>query len=130
MDPPLRQRACRRCRRPFAVCASCDRGHAYCTPACRAAGRRRSVRAANARHQRSPEGRLDHRDRQRAYRARRARRRYAIPFFLGPHVDTLIECLPTCRAPGNEPRFAPITYGDYLEWWDTENYPPERQDDA
>ena len=55
--------------------------------------------------------------------------RYAIPFFLGPHVDTVIECLPTCRAPGAEPRFAPITYGDYLEWWYTENYPPERQDD-
>ena len=54
--------------------------------------------------------------------------RYAIPFFLGPHVDTLIECLPTCVAPGSEPRFAPITYGDYLEWWYTENYPPERQD--
>jgi hypothetical protein len=30
-----------------------------------------SVRAARRRHQQSPEGRLDHRDRQRAYRARR-----------------------------------------------------------
>ena len=55
--------------------------------------------------------------------------RYAIPFFLGPHVDTLIECLPTCVEAGREPRFAPITYGDYLDWWYTENYPPERQDD-
>ena len=41
--------------------------------------------------------------------------RYAIPFFLGPHVDTLIECLPTCREAGSEPRFPPITYGDYLD---------------
>ena len=67
-----------------------------------------------------------------AHRARPpvGRHRYAIPFFFGPHVDTLIECLPTCRAPGDEPRFPPITYGDYLEWWYTENYPPERQDDA
>ena len=56
--------------------------------------------------------------------------RYAIPFFLGPHVDTLIECLPTCREPGSEPRFPPIGYGDYLEWWYAENYPPSRQDDA
>ena len=66
-----------------------------------------------------------------AHRARPpvGRHRYAIPFFLGPHVDTLIECLPTCVAPGREPRFPPITYGDYLEWWYTENYPPERQDD-
>ena len=53
-----------------------------------------------------------------AHRARPpvGRHRYAIPFFFGPHVDTLIECLPTCRAPGDEPRFPPITYGDYLEW--------------
>ena len=67
-----------------------------------------------------------------AHRARPpvGRHRYAIPFFLGPHVDTLVECLPTCLAPGSEPRFPPITYGDFLEWWYTENYPPERQDDA
>ena len=35
------------------------------------AGRRRSLQAARARHQQSPEGRLDHRDQQRAYRDRR-----------------------------------------------------------
>ncbi len=55
--------------------------------------------------------------------------RYAIPFFLGPHLDTLVECLPTCVEAGIEPRFPPITYGDYVDWWYTENYPPERQDD-
>ena len=55
---PLRQRTCRHCGRLFAVCAACDRGHAYCTPPCRTFGRRRSVQAARARHQRSPEGRL------------------------------------------------------------------------
>ena len=56
--------------------------------------------------------------------------RYAIPFFLGPHIDTLVECLSTCVPPGSQPQFPPITYGDYLDWWYTENYPPERQDDA
>ena len=71
VDDPLRQRICRQCGRLFAICAACDRGHTYCTPPCRTLGRRRSVRAARDRHQRSPEGRLDHRDRQRAYRVRR-----------------------------------------------------------
>ena len=42
------------------------------------------------------------------------RHRYAIPFFLGPHIDTVIECLPTCQGPGNPPRFPPITYEAYL----------------
>ena len=28
------------------------------------------------------------------------RHRYAIPFFLGPHIDTVIECLPTCQGAG------------------------------
>lgn len=45
-------------------------GPAYCSLPCRRAGRARSLRAAGQRHQQSPEGRLDHRDRQRAYRAR------------------------------------------------------------
>ena len=71
MDLPLRQKTCRHCSCLFAICTACDRGHAYCTPRCRAAARRRSVQAARARHQRSPEGRLDHRDRQRVYRDRR-----------------------------------------------------------
>ena len=55
---------------PSAFCAACDRGHAYCSPVCRHAGRARSLRAAGRRHQQSPEGRLDHRDRQRVYRVR------------------------------------------------------------
>lgn len=64
------------CREPecgglFWICRSCDRGQRYCSPSCRHQARRRQLREANRRHQRSPEGRLDHRDRQRAYRARR-----------------------------------------------------------
>jgi len=50
------------------------------------------------------------------------RHRYAIPFFLGPHIDTVIECLPTCQGPDNPPRFPPITYGAYLTWWYDANY--------
>ncbi|MBI1848193.1 MAG: isopenicillin N synthase family oxygenase [Candidatus Rokubacteria bacterium] len=57
------------------------------------------------------------------------RDRYAIPFFLGPHIDTLIACLPTCRGPGTPPRFAPITYEDYLLWWYDANYKASAQDD-
>jgi len=66
----LLMRACRLCRQLFFLCPACDRGHAYCSLPCRREGRARSVRAAGRRHQQSPEGRLDHRDRQRAYRAR------------------------------------------------------------
>src|SRR5712664_346908 len=29
------------------------------------------------------------------------RHRYAIPFFLGPHIDTVITCLTTCQGPDN-----------------------------
>jgi isopenicillin N synthase-like dioxygenase len=59
------------------------------------------------------------------------RPRYAIPFFLGPHVDTVIECLPTCQGPGNPPRFPPITYEAYLTWWYDNNYNAALQaDDA
>lgn len=54
----------------FFVCRSCYRGHAYCCEACRQKARRQQLRAANRRHQQSPEGRSDHRDRQRDYRQR------------------------------------------------------------
>jgi isopenicillin N synthase-like dioxygenase len=58
------------------------------------------------------------------------RPRYAIPFFLGPHMDTVIDCLPTCRSAGNPPRFEPISYGDYLTWWYEQNYDAAVQRDA
>ena len=35
------------------------------------------------------------------------------PFFLGPHIDTVIECLPTCQGPDTPPKYPPITYADY-----------------
>ncbi len=40
--------------------------------------------------------------------------RYAIPYFFDPRVDTVIECLPSCLAPGEQPRHEPIVYRDYL----------------
>jgi hypothetical protein len=58
----------------FFVCPKCDRRQVYCSDACRKSARRIKQREANRRHQQSEEGRLDHRDRQRAYRLRRAAR--------------------------------------------------------
>jgi hypothetical protein len=61
------------CGVPFFICRSCYRGQRYCSDGCRQASRREQRRAANRRHQQSDDGRLDHRDRQRAYRQRRLR---------------------------------------------------------
>ena len=58
------------------------------------------------------------------------RHRYAIPFFLGPHMDTVIACLPTCQSAPNPPRFEPITYEAYLTWWYEQNYNFTVQKDA
>ena len=58
------------------------------------------------------------------------RDRYAIPFFLGPHVDTVIACLPTCQSAADPPRFPPITYDAYLRWWYDANYSAAVQDEA
>lgn len=71
----LRLRACHRCYAPFWICRPCDHGQRYCSSQCRASARREQQRLANRRHQQSLEGRLDHRDRQRAYRKRCAQRR-------------------------------------------------------
>jgi hypothetical protein len=60
------------CRATFFLCPDCDRGQRYCSLDCRRRARLQQRRRANRRHQQSPEGRLDHRDRQREYRRRRA----------------------------------------------------------
>ncbi len=40
--------------------------------------------------------------------------RFSMAFFHNANWDAIIECLPTCLAPGEEPRFAPITAGRHL----------------
>jgi len=87
----LRQRVCsgRGCQTVFWICIHCDRGQRYCSPACRGEARRRQHRAANRRYQLSPEGRLDHRDRQQQYRERRCR----------PHVTDQSSLSPISPAP-------------------------------
>ena len=69
---PWRQLFCRGpgCGVMFYICNSCYRGQVYCRDECRRRMRRQQRRRANRRHQQSREGRLDHRDRQRAYRER------------------------------------------------------------
>lgn len=71
----FRHRICRGCNAVFSICRSCDRGQCYCSSGCRLPALREQRRRANRRHQASIEGRLDHRDRQRAYRKRCAQRR-------------------------------------------------------
>jgi len=75
-EPVLISRVCggAGCARLFWICHSCYRGQRYCSLPCHSETRRRQRREANRRHQASPEGRLDHRDRQRAYRRRLAAR--------------------------------------------------------
>ncbi|HEX3536431.1 MAG TPA: 2-oxoglutarate and iron-dependent oxygenase domain-containing protein [Stellaceae bacterium] len=58
------------------------------------------------------------------------RDRYAIPFFLGPRFDQVIECLPSCAGPGNPPRWPPITYADWQAYWYDANYDPKHQRDV
>ena len=72
----FRQLFCRGsgCGVMFYICGSCYRGQAYCGDGCRKRAQLQQHRNANRKHQESPEGRLDHRDRQRAYRERLRRR--------------------------------------------------------
>lgn len=62
---------CKSCKSPLLICRSCYRGHRYCNNACRDLGYKERRKAAMARYSASPEAKLDHRDRNRAYRQRR-----------------------------------------------------------
>ena len=48
--------------------------------------------------------------------------RYALPFFMQPNADAMLECLPTCCGPDNPAREEPITCADYLAWYLEENF--------
>jgi isopenicillin N synthase-like dioxygenase len=41
-------------------------------------------------------------------------RRLSLVFFHQPNDDALVECIPTCRAPGAPPKYAPVTSGEHL----------------
>ena len=70
-DEQLRFERCGRCLLVLCVCRPCYRGQGFCGSRCKVAARTESKRAARARHRQSPEGRLDHRDHERARRKRR-----------------------------------------------------------
>lgn len=53
---------------------------------------------------------------------RSGRERFSIPVFFDPHVDTIIECLPTCQGPGNPPRHPPISCGAWVTAKYDKNY--------
>ena len=43
------------------------------------------------------------------------RDRYSIPAFFCPAFGTLVECIPSCLAPGEQAKFAPLRAGEYLK---------------
>ena len=40
--------------------------------------------------------------------------RFSLPFFHNANWDAPVECLPTCLAPGDEPRYPPVRAGAHL----------------
>ncbi|MGH8516761.1 MAG: hypothetical protein ACREUE_04815, partial [Panacagrimonas sp.] len=70
-DTLLRLERCGFCVGVFALCRACFRGQVYCDDSCRVPARRAQKRAARARHQQSPEGLEDHRERNRDLRLRK-----------------------------------------------------------
>ncbi len=42
------------------------------------------------------------------------RERYSVPFFFTGNPDYLVECLPNCLAPGDAPRFPPVTVEQHI----------------
>ena len=55
--------------------------------------------------------------------------RYALPFFMQPNADAMLECLPTCCGPDNPPAEEPITCADYLAWYLEKNFAHYGEDD-
>lgn len=56
------------------------------------------------------------------------RARYSMPVFITPDTDYVMECLPTCQGPDNPPKYKPVTYGQYLDWFLKMNYFNQQKD--
>jgi isopenicillin N synthase-like dioxygenase len=56
--------------------------------------------------------------------------RYAIPFFLGPNHDSVVEPVPTCIGPGNPPKYEPTTYGEFTRRLLTLNFAHRRGEES
>ena len=67
----FRMRPCGTCHRPFAICPSCDRGHAYCSPVCRRLGYARTRREARRAFEATQDAKDDRADRLKEYRRRK-----------------------------------------------------------
>ena len=52
--------------------------------------------------------------------------RYAIPFFLGPNHDSIVDCVPTSVGPDNPARYEPTTYGAFTQRLLTLNFAHRR----
>lgn len=61
---------------------------------------------------------------------RNDRSRYAIPFFLGPNHDALVEPVATCVSPANPPKYEPTTYGAFTAQLLTLNFAHRRGEDG
>jgi len=66
----LRLERCVRCQRLFVMCRRCYHGQTYCNNGCRKPARALQLSTLRAKHQASPGGREDHRDRNRELRKR------------------------------------------------------------
>lgn len=64
-------RSCGICARRFLVCRPCGFNQQYCSEVCADQARAASITAAQVKYRASPEGRAQHRDEQREYRARK-----------------------------------------------------------
>lgn len=53
---------------------------------------------------------------------RSGKERYAIPFFFDCAAEVVMDCLSTCREPGQPPRYEPITYAAYMAWYRQLNF--------
>lgn len=62
---------CRQCNQIFDTCKSCYRGQVYCSLNCRHLGYDARRRIARKKHAQSPEGKLDHSDRNKKYRLKK-----------------------------------------------------------
>jgi hypothetical protein len=86
---------CAGCHGQVMICRRCDRGQRYCSAECAHSGRRRSVREAGRRYQRSPLGARNNAARQKRWRLR-------IATTVTHHTSTVCRSMREVLLPGQD----------------------------
>ncbi|MBL4942014.1 MAG: hypothetical protein JKY81_10165 [Colwellia sp.] len=108
MDTSSRLYQCLSCHAPVVICSRCDHGQRYCTNGCSQVARKKSLKRARQKYQKSFRGRCNNAARQKRFRANKKQKVTHHSSITIPRHDVLSRSLTGVNKPAVPPKFGKI----------------------